>query len=452
MKRVLICLLLSLSLLLSGCSFLAGREISIVPHEVQMQPARTDGIAVANYLDLMKALAEMVSAGVGEGVIDISEYNSATIDGGMMLAVRYILEDHPIGSYAVEDIRYEIGTNGGIPALAVNIVYNRTQSQILRIRSMRNWSEAEKAILSALEGFDPGIVLLVDNYVKTDIVQMVEDYALENPQAVMETPYVTVDVYGKGTKRVVDVGFAYQNSREDLRQMQEQVMPVFDAAELYVSGEGSVWQKYNQLYSFLMERFSYSIETSITPAYSLLRHGVGDSRAFAMVYAQMCKSAGVTCLVVKGTCDGEPRTWNMIEVGDRYFHLDLLRCHRMGRYRQFTDGDMEAYVWDFSAYPEAKDFDSEEEAEHWHQAVPETTVPPETTGPSINPWFPWIPPESSAPTEPSRPSEETTEPSEVPTEPEETMAPGTTESVVPEETEMPTEAATEPVETVPKEI
>ena len=45
-----------------------------------------------------------------------------------------------------------------------------------------------------------------------------------------------------------------------------------------------------------MERYDYRIETSITPAYSLLRHGVGDSRAFAVVYAAMCQQAGLECL------------------------------------------------------------------------------------------------------------------------------------------------------------
>ena len=456
MKRCFLGLMLSFCILLSGCSMMNGREVSITPHEMQAQPVRTNGVTAANYLDLMKALSEMVSVGAGEGIIDISEYDSSEVDSGMALAVRYILGDHPVGSYAVEDIQYEIGTTGGSPALAVNIAYNRTQSQILRIRSMENLAEAEQAILSALEGYDPGIVLLVDNYVKTDIVQLVEDYALAHPHIMMETPYVTVDVYGKGTSRIMDVGFAYQNSREDLRKMQEQVAPVFDAAKLYVSGDGSAWQKYSQLYSFLMERFSYSIETSITPSYSLLRHGVGDSRAFATVYAQMCKSAGLECLVINGTYEGSPRTWNMIKVGVRYFHLDLLYCRSLGRYRQLTDEEMEGYVWDYSAYPEAMDFSSDEEEENWAQTVPETTAPPETTVPPestvppettetpVYPWFPWFPMEP----ETSEPTEGPTEPVEIPTEPEETTAPEPTEPVVPEETESPTEAATEPVETV----
>lgn len=466
MKRIFFCLLLCLSLLLSGCSLLEGWKVSITPHEIQGQPARAEGISVENYLDLMQVLAEMVSAGVDEGVIDISHYDPDLVDGGMTLANRYIKEDHPVGSYAVEDIHYEIGTTGGEPALAVIITYDRTQSQIQRIRSMENLAEAERAILSALEGYDPGIVLLVDNYIETDIAQTVKDYALENPRSIMESPNVTVDVYGKGNKRVMEIGFVYQNSRENLRQMQEQVAPVFDAAKLYVSGEGSAWQKYSQLYSFLMERFSYTIETSITPSYSLLRHGVGDSRAFATVYAQMCRSADLECLVINGTCEGEPWTWNMIKLGSQYFHLDLLRCRSLGRYRQFTDSEMEDYVWDYSAYPAAEDYEGREDGEDWTQVIPETTVPAEPTEPSEPgntddwPWYPWYPwfPEETEPTQPetSEPTEpETSAPTEAPTEPEETTpptVPETTSPNVPEESTKPSEDATEPVETVAETV
>ena len=479
MKRLFYCLPLFLCLLLSGCAVLDGQKVSITPHEVQVQPARTEGIAASSYLDLMEALAELVSSGMGEGVIDVAAYDPAAVDGGMAMAIRYIMEDHPIGSYAVEDVGYEVGTTGGKPALAVRISYDRTQSQIQRIRSMENLAEAEGAIVSALEGYDPGIVLLVDNYIETDIAQLVEDYALEHPRTIMEAPQVTVDVYGKGTRRVMEVGFGYRNSREDLRQMQEQVAPVFDAATLYVSGDGSSRQKYSQLYGFLMERFYYTVETSLTPSYSLLCHGVGDSRAFATVYAQMCRSAGLECLVVNGAYDGEPWTWNMIRIGQRYFHLDLLRCRAMGRYWQFTDGEMEGYVWDYSAYPEARDNEPEREEEDWAQqpaettapsestepsgstAPSESTVPPETetTQPTDYPWYPWYPwyPETSEPTEP-----ETSEPTVPTTEPEESTAPTrpstpqeTTQPTVPSESTAPGEEVTEPAEkaaeTVPEE-
>ena len=103
-----------------------------------------------------------------------------------------------------------------------------------------------------------------------------------------------------------------------------------------------------------MERYDYVIETSITPAYSLLQYGVGDNVAFASVYAAMCEQTGMPCEVITGTRRGEPWSWNLVYVGGGvYYHVDLLRSHELGGFRVWTDVEMEGYVWDFSAYPES---------------------------------------------------------------------------------------------------
>ena len=126
---------------------------------------------------------------------------------------------------------------------------------------------------------------------------------------------------------------------------------IFASALLYVNSDASDAQKFAQLYTFLMERFDYKQETSITPSYSLLSHGVGDCEAFATVYAAMCRQAELDCDVVSGTRDGESWHWNIVREGDVYYHVDLLRCSEESGFRCRTDAEMEGYVWDYSAYP-----------------------------------------------------------------------------------------------------
>ena len=185
----------------------------------------------------------------------------------------------------------------------------------------------------------------------------------------MEIPQLSEGIYGTGEGRVVELNFTYQNSRESLRQMRNQVEAIFDAAEVYVSGDGADYLKLTQLYGFLMERFDYQVETSITPAYSLLRHGVGDSKAFAVVYAAMCHQAGLECYVVTGTRNGEPWYWNIVCSDGDSFHVDLLRCREFGGFRRFSDRDMNGYVWDYSAYPECGGGQSQQT----EQIIPEET-------------------------------------------------------------------------------
>ena len=351
MKGRLLPLILALCLLLGGCGWLNGSFVSVTPHEAPRQVSHSGTITAANYKEFVTALKQLVSAGTEVAAIHVSEYPAKALETGVQRAVYDVKHNDPIGAYAVEDIQYEIGSSSGLPAVSITVAYRHNSTELQRIRRALGVTQAQTAAAAALESYDPGIVLLVSQYEDTDFSQFVQDYAGEHPETIMEVPQVTQALYGTGESRVVELIFSYQTSRDSLRRMQAQVKPVFESAVLYVSGDGDDYQKFSQLYAFLMERFDYKQETSITPAYSLLRHGTGDSRAFAQVYAAMCRDAGLTCLTVTGTRDGEPWTWNIVRDGEGFYHVDLLRCSEGGRYRECTDEEMEGYVWDYSEYP-----------------------------------------------------------------------------------------------------
>lgn len=363
MKQRIILPILILGLLLSGCGVFNRSYVSVEPHRESRQIVQTDSIVASNYLELLGAIEEMIESGTEVAAIKIPDYPENTIAYNMEMAICHSKENDPLGSYAVADIAYELGSSSGIPAVSVNITYHHSRGEIQRIRKAKDTQAAEKIVAEALEAYESGIVILVEDYEIRDFAQFVQDYAGEHPQTVMEIPQVSQSSYGTGRDRVVELIFTYQTSRDSLRRMQTQVQPVFDAAVLYVSGEGEDFQKFSQLYAFLMERFDYKYETSITPAYSLLRHGVGDSRAFATVYAAMCRSAGLECMTVTGTRAGEPWTWNIILDNGCYYHVDLQRSNLNGQFRKLTDSQMPSYVWDYSAYPECVGQVAEQEAE-----------------------------------------------------------------------------------------
>lgn len=352
MKRtILICALAALMLVLTGCSFLSESYVSVTPHQEQGRGNQDGMVSAADYSQLRSALEDMVLSVRESGVINVAEYSSSALESGMSMAARYIETIYPIGAYGVSDLHYEIGSNGGKPAVAVTISYSRSRIEIQKIQSVQDVDATAEAMYEAMEDHDASLVLLVEDFQKTDFAQLAQDYAEANPGLVMEIPQVSVGIYGNGNGRVLEFTFTYQNSREDLRQMKSQVSPVFASADLYVRGDAEDFRKYSQLYAFLMERFDYTIETSITPAYSLLCHGVGDSRAFSMVYAAMCHRAGLECMTVTGTHAGEPRTWNIICDNGIYYHVDLLRCNGEGAFRVRSDSEMTGYVWDYSAFP-----------------------------------------------------------------------------------------------------
>lgn len=352
MRRI-ICISVILCLLLSGCAGIFDSSyVSKTPHQEESSKTEQSAIYAADYSELCEALAEFAESGTKTGIIYVPQYDQSNVEEDMIRAIKKTTTENPIAAYAVDTIQWELGTNSGLSAIAVDISYIHDKTEIKKIKEVTDLDGAKTAIGTALDICDAGIVLYVENYESADFVQIVEDYADANPRTVMETPQTTVNVYPEtGSSRVVELKFIYQNSRDVLRTMQSQVSPVFRSAVLYVSGDAEDNQKFSQLYSFLMERYEYKVETSITPAYSLLRHGVGDAKAFAVVYAAMCQSADLNCLVVTGTRAGEPWYWNLIEDAGNYYHVDLLHSSSEGMFSERTDDQMAGYVWDYSAYP-----------------------------------------------------------------------------------------------------
>lgn len=361
MKRTLWIIAVVFCLFLSGCSWMDGNYHYVAPHQVPAD-IENDGIVMASsYAEIRSALEKIVTSGKKNDVIYIKNIDETAIESEMDRARSYIMTVFPIGAYAVEELTFEVGTSGGVPAVAVEVTYLHSRSEIQRIETVSSMEDVLALTEQALENTETDLVMMVDRYQSTDIVQHIQNYADLYPERIMEVPKVSIGMYPEnGNRRVIELKFTYQNARELLRQMRSQVKPVFEAAALYVTEDGDDVQKYTQLYAFLMERFDYQFSTSITPTYSLLRHGVGDSRTFALVYAAMCRSVDLDCIIVKGSRDGEPWYWNIICDNGNYSHLDLLQCNESGEFLPMSDDQMNGYVWDYSGYPECPALSAED--------------------------------------------------------------------------------------------
>ena len=350
MKRLLILCACAI-LLLCGCSWHSVRYASVTPHEIGYLQTDDEPLVVSSYFQLRNALTDLVDLGAEKARIVLVDYPTEQALADMERAVGYVREVYPIGAYALEDIQYEHGV-GSQEALSVELHYRRSKAEIDSIYNVRGIAGATEAITEALRNFQPSLVLQITGFQETDFVQIIEDWSQLHPEIVMEPPQVTATICPqRGSVRILSLDLHYQTSRDSLRYMREKVEPIFSSARLYVNPDASDEEKFSQLSSFLMQRMDYTLRTSLTPCYSLLCYGVGDSEAFAQVYAAMCRQVGLEAKTVTGTCNGESRVWNMVRCDQTYYHVDLLRTRERGRFELLTDPDMEAYVWDYLAYP-----------------------------------------------------------------------------------------------------
>lgn len=354
MKRVSAILagILCLAMVLSGCrGWLDGEYVNVTPYLNEGEEQLEGTSVVRSFEEMCSALTELVEAGKEEYILYLSDLSDDACVQYMDNAINYVKDKTAIGAYAVSKIDFDIGTNAGKRAIAVKVQYLHNRAEILRIKQARSMSDVLELIRLALENSDMRLVLRVSEYQEKDLTQFVQNYVNENPQSCMEEPQLSVVCYPEtGKDRIIEIAFQYQSSREALRSMKSLVTDIFKSAQYYVNKDGDDAEKYAQLYTFLMERYDYTYETSITPTYSLLRHGVGDSRAFARVYMAMCRQVGLQCQVVSGTKNAEPWCWNVLKIEDTYYHVDLLQCSWQGSFAMQTDENMVGYVWDYSAF------------------------------------------------------------------------------------------------------
>ncbi len=329
-----------------------GNFVSITPHQVGYAHAGEKVPTVSDFIDLRSGIISLIDLGATEGIFHLEDYTLDDVKADMIRAKSYIMNSYPLGAYSVQSIDYEIGTNSGQNAISLEITYKHPKSELDQIRSVYGLPGAKGQIADALNSHRSSLILLVTGYEELDLAQWITDYAALHPDIVMEVPQVSVQTYPEqGSTRIVEILFTYQNSRDSLRQMQNMVKPIFSSAELYVSSDADEQTKFTQLYTFLMERFDYKYETSLTPSYSLLCHGVGDSKAFAQIYSAMCVRIGLNCVTVSGTYQGQSRHWNLVQSNGFYYHVDLLASAKAGKLQLLDDSMMEGYVWDYSAYP-----------------------------------------------------------------------------------------------------
>lgn len=351
--RKLIPLLMILCILLCGCQdWMDGNYLKVVPRKEPASQSAQPTLTIYSYSQLYSALAEQIAAGAQEVFLAFNLGNDSLAKTNLDSAIAQLFQENPFAIYAVEEITYEFGSNIGRNTAVVSITYLRNRMDVKKIQRVADINQAKEYIASQLKDCAAGLVMYLEDAHKTDYVQLVSDYANAYPQYVIELPEVTVSQYPEsGSKRVVELRFSYQTSRESLRTMQARVQPVFASAALIAQNPISTEEKLSQLYSLLMDRYAeYEIQTSITPAYSLLLHGVGDARAFATVYAAMCREAGLSCDLIAGTHQGAPWVWNVVQTDAGYYHVDLLQCRAENLFSLKANSAMTDYVWDYSAY------------------------------------------------------------------------------------------------------
>ena len=360
MKKKLLCLTLAgaAALQLGACAVLDKEYVSIHDYMPSEQEENRIGgrFTVYGFNSLKSALLSMAYEGRTEGsiVFDSSYEGDAAED--METACWTVRMEDALCAYCVENISYEFNKIVTINEAAVKISYSKVSESPKSIVHLGFSSEAEAAILNALEKGKTTLTLLVgrSGFTAEDMAAQVIKAYRENPTVVPRKPETIINVFsGAGTQRIyeiqIDYGMPYQQLLRCRRELEE--FKPFE--ELDRSKQSEVERAYAAC-RYLVENCRITDEEEANSAYSALIRRSANSEGLAFGYVELCRQLNVDCRIVYGQHDWKEHCWNIVRIDDSYYHVDITQCARGGPAVGFMQNDETfwgMYRWDVAAYP-----------------------------------------------------------------------------------------------------
>ena len=354
MKKKLLAGVLALSLLATGCSSLLERDyVDVTPHNSNPTAEGDPSVLRAeSYQELVNALIYFISQGVETGSIRLYS-DSQDAEADLAAACLEVVQEDPLGAYAVDYIKFNITSIVTYDEAEVQITYRRSREQVASIISATGTTAIRSELEEAMASFAAERVLRI-SYFNEDydyIQSLIRQAYLASPETALDYPAADVTFYPEsGRQRIVEVLLTYQLEPEELERRQRALSMASEemAARLW-GAEGD--EGLLELRQAILDTASYDPEGGSTAYHALVQHQA-DSLGLALSMSLLCRQLEFSCQIVEGTLDGEAHSWNLVSTQEGWRHLDLtLPAGEEGPF--LTDQQMEeaGYAWDRDAFP-----------------------------------------------------------------------------------------------------
>ena len=348
MKKRILALLSAAVLLLTGCSAVLDREFfSVHPHNAALMD-ETDPAAFRadSYQEIVNALMYLVSQGSESGRLRIY-LDPEQIDGFLKAACHEVVEEDPLGAYAVEFIRHQVTTEPDCSEAKVVISYRRTQEQIRSIVSATGSTAIRGELKAALASFQPECTLRLGYFDQDEAyLQLLTRQAYyDDPLSALDFPEVSVQMCpDHGRQRIVELRMEYHLSPSQLAERRNEVneaLILLQRAIPFISNR----QDLRPISSIIRRRIIYDPVLGGNTPWHALTQGRADSEGLALTFAALCQKVDIPCRVADGTLDGQEHFWNVVGTPEGWRHLDLTEAVEHPLLRVDTQMPEEGYAW-----------------------------------------------------------------------------------------------------------
>lgn len=356
MRGRIITFLLFFCLTLSGCSALLSRSYTTVTPHSATPKAEGDPttLRVESHQELVNALIYLISQGDETGTIRLYNYED-DVDAALDDACQEVIQEDPLGAYAVDAIRYQITPIVAYCEADVQITYRRTHEQVAAIVAATGATSIRSQLMEVMSTFGEEVALRIsyfegdEAYIHTLIRQAYYDI----PEAALDLPDAQVTIYpASGQPRIVEIQLTYHLQRRELerrrtalaRKVNELAVALWDAR-----GDAGI----QRVAAEILAAGQYDA-TGGSSAYHALLEGTADSQGLSLAAALLYQRLGWTSQVVEGLQNGEPHYWTIVLTDQGYRHLDLTQEPLEDQFALMEDWEITqlGYHWDTLALPQ----------------------------------------------------------------------------------------------------
>ena len=354
MKKKLLAGVLALSLLATGCSSLLERDyVDVTPHNSNPTSEGDPSVLRAeSYQELVNALVYFISQGVETGSIRLYG-SSKDAEADLEAACLEVVQEDPLGAYAVEYIKYNITSIVTYDEADVQITYRRSREQVASILSATGTTAIRSELEEAMASFAAERVLRI-SYFNEDydyIRSLIRQAYLSTPETALDYPQADVTFYPEtGRQRIVEILLTYQLDQEELeRRKQDLALASEEMAAVLWNAVGD--KGLLDIRRAILDTAAYDPDGGGT-AYHALVERRADSLGLALSMSLLCRQLEFSCQIAEGTLNGAPHSWNLVSTQEGWRHLDL-SVETEGDSPFLTDQQLEeaGYDWDRDSVP-----------------------------------------------------------------------------------------------------
>lgn len=376
-RRSAALLLCAMALLFSGCERLyIGSYISVTEHEeLKLSTSYNEGYyEVHTYAGIRNALLELISAGREEGVIRTLDYEGSVQDDVARICLD-VTRESAIGSYTVEFITHSVSRILSYYEIRFHISYRLDETERAGVQNTVSLAELYRLVDESLCDRQEKLAVQIATLSVSEqtMLDYVKGFYQQNPDRLSDRPSVSVSFFPseEHVSKIVELSFSYPRQADEERERLKQI-------ENAVSGMMDTWQNLSSpeyaLCCCKALADGVTAQESGSTAYDALVAHHADSEGFAMAYRLLCSRSGVNCQVVEGKKNGRSHYWNILKLGQDYYHVDCSAGGNEALYFLLPDEALLGeYWWDVDRYPRCQGVLSAEQVMELCYGADETT-------------------------------------------------------------------------------